>query len=150
MANILPPKVKIYVACDHAGLGLKNQLIAGLPELNWQDLGTNDSASVDYPDYADRVAIAIKTDPAAMGLLVCGSGQGMAIRANRHKHVRAALCWSIQVAELSRAHNDANVLCLGARVIDPKTALDIAQKFFSTPFEGDRHARRVEKLARDC
>jgi ribose 5-phosphate isomerase B len=150
MANNLKSKTKVYAACDHAGLELKKHLIANLPTLEWVDLGTNDGTSVDYPDYADRVAEALKKDPKALGLLVCGSGQGMAIRANRHKHLRAALCWNKNVAELARAHNDANVLCLGARLIAPDLAHEIATQFFTTSFEGDRHVRRVEKLARDC
>jgi ribose 5-phosphate isomerase B len=146
--------VKIYAACDHAGLELKKYLITNLPRqsglthIEWVDLGTNDSASVDYPDFADRVAGALKKDPESFGLLVCGSGQGMAIGANRHKHIRAALCWAPNVAELARGHNDANVLCLGARLIEPLLALQIATQFYKTNFEGDRHARRVEKLAR--
>lgn len=148
--------LKVYVACDHAGLELKKHLIdhlsqqSGLPPLEWVDLGTHDTASVDYPDFADQVAEALNKDPHSWGILVCGSGQGMAIRANRHKHIRAALCWAPNVAELSRAHNNANVLCLGARLLEPNLALQIAAKFFTTPFEGDRHARRVEKLSRGC
>ncbi len=142
--------LKCYTACDHAGLDLKNKIIQSFSFIEWIDLGTKDSASVDYPDYADKVAAALKKDAGAFGLLVCGSGQGMAIRANRHPHIRAALCWKEEVASMARAHNNANVLCLGGRLIEPALALNIFNAFLKTPFEGDRHARRVEKLSREC
>lgn len=151
MGNKSTQSLKVYAACDHAGLALKNHLLSVFAnQFQWVDLGTTDPTSVDYPDYADRVAEALKEDPQAMGLLVCGSGQGMAIRANRYRHVRAALCWTEEVAKLSRGHNDANVLCMGARLVAPALAERILTEFFATSFEGDRHARRVEKLAREC
>jgi ribose 5-phosphate isomerase B len=151
MAHKQTPPLKVYAACDHAGLELKNHLLKLFAnQFHWIDLGTHDPTSVDYPDYADRVAEALKQEPQAMGLLICGSGQGMAIRANRYRHVRAALCWNEEVAKLARAHNDANVLCMGARLLTPATAEKVLMQFYSTPFEGDRHVRRVEKLAREC
>jgi ribose 5-phosphate isomerase B len=138
---------KVYIASDHAGFHFKNKLIQSLKEYDWYDLGTDSDTSVDYPDYADKLAEKLKTEN-AFGLLICGSGQGMVMRANRHKHIRAALCWNEDVAELARAHNNANVLCLGARLIDENLAPQIVKKFISTPFEGGRHVRRVEKLSR--
>lgn len=143
---------KIYIAADHAGFELKAHLISHFPELKIEDLGTFDSSRVDYPDYADRVAQKIVADPSAMGILVCGSGQGVAMRANRYSGIRAALCWNEEVAEVARAHNDANVLCLGARFISAPLAESILKKFLNTQFEGGRHQGRVEKLSRaiDC
>jgi ribose 5-phosphate isomerase B len=143
---------KIFIACDHAGLPLKNALIAANTKIKWQNLGTNDDTSVDYPDYAARLAEELKksANARALGVLICGSGQGMAIKANRYKHIRAALCWSTEVAELSRAHNNANVLCMGSRLIATNLACEIFDTFIKTPFEGGRHERRVTKLSEDC
>jgi ribose 5-phosphate isomerase B len=149
-------KKTIVIACDHAGLPLKKHLMAKFPQINWVDLGTNDETSVDYPDYADKVSKAIseKGTPAPgsadftpLGVLICGSGQGMAIKANRNPNIRAALCWTPEIAQLARAHNNANVLCLGARVMDHAVCEKIFETFISTPFEGGRHAGRVQKLS---
>lgn len=155
--------MKILVGCDHAGLDLKLKVMAALPEIEWQDLGTYTPDSIDYPDYADKVCEKITaqeldnqkkniTDPldaATLGLLICGSGQGMAIRANRYPQVRAALCWTEDVAQVSRQHNNANILCLGARFIALDLAVKILKVFLQTKFEGGRHQRRVEKLSAD-
>lgn len=135
----------LYVACDHAGLELKEHLQKAITELPWNDLGTYSKESVDYPDYAAKLCPLIE-GPGSLGVLICGSGQGMAIRANRFPHIRAALCWSNEVARLARAHNDANVLCLAGRLTDLKSAEEILMTFLSTPFEGGRHQQRVEKL----
>jgi ribose 5-phosphate isomerase B len=135
----------LLIASDHAGLELKTALLRALPTLPWQDLGTHSTESVDYPDYADKVCALVRA-PTHVGVLICGSGQGMAIRANRHRDIRAALCWHEEIARLSRAHNDANVLCLGARTMDFKACERILTTFLTTSFEGGRHTPRVEKL----
>lgn len=155
--------MNIFVGCDHAGLDLKLKVMAALPELNWKDQGTFNGDSVDYPDYADKVCKEIvqvelqnqKTtvqdslQGSAMGILICGSGQGMAIRANRYPQVRAALCWNEDIARLSREHNNANILVLSARFTSPDLAVKMIKEFFKTSFEGGRHQRRVEKLSTD-
>lgn len=135
---------RILVASDHAGLELKSRLMAGAPDLPWVDLGTHGPESVDYPDYAS--ALCEKMDDRSIGVLICGSGQGMAIKANRYPKIRAALCWSPEIAALARGHNNANVLCLGARVIPYPLAAEILKRFLDTPFEGGRHLGRVDKL----
>jgi len=135
----------LYVACDHAGLEMKEHLQKSITELPWNDLGTYSKDSVDYPDFAVKLCPLIDGS-ASLGVLICGSGQGMAIRANRFPHIRAALCWNNEVARLARAHNNANVLCLGGRLIDFKMAEEVLITFLSTAFEGGRHQSRVEKL----
>ncbi|MCX7674865.1 MAG: RpiB/LacA/LacB family sugar-phosphate isomerase, partial [Bdellovibrionaceae bacterium] len=111
------------------------------------DLGTTEGmTSVDYPDYADKLAVALQKDPQGVGVLVCGSGQGMCMRANRYPHLRAALVWSKEVARLARAHNNANVICLGGRLTPPEEAWSWLQVFLDTPFDGGRHEQRVQKL----
>lgn len=137
---------EILIASDHAGFDLKQHLIAHFPNLKWRDLGTYSTESVDYPDYATKLAEDLKKNPDGLGVLVCGSGQGMAIRANRFNHIRAALCWNEEIAGLARAHNDANVLCLPGRQIDAALANKILNRFLQTPFEGGRHQKRVDKL----
>lgn len=139
---------RIVVGADHAGLPLKQPLVAWLRERGWDvdDLGTHDAASVDYPDYAHRVASAIAAGEHSLGLLVCGSGVGMSIGANRHAGVRAVVCSEPYSAAMARAHNDANVLCLGARVVGVGLAETILAAFLHGAFEGGRHARRVAKL----
>lgn len=138
----------IAIAADHAGVKLKENVKDQLEELgfNVQDLGTHSTESVDYPDFADALAGTIKDGDAEMGVLICGSGIGISIAANRHKHIRAALCHSEMAARLARQHNNANVLVLGSRTTDEKTALACVKIFFSTEFEGGRHEKRVEKL----
>jgi ribose 5-phosphate isomerase B len=139
----------IAIASDHAGVELKDQLKDHLTSLGHDviDLGPENAASVDYPDYADKLAAALKAKHAEQGVLVCGSGIGIGIAANRHRHIRAALCHDGLSAKLSRQHNDANVLVLGARLIGSDTAKDCATIFFSTAFEGGRHQNRVNKLS---
>ena len=138
----------IAIASDHAGFTLKEKLKAELIALGFSplDLGTHSEDSVDYPDLANALADAMKAGKAARGVLVCGSGIGISIAANRHAHIRAALCHSAETARLSREHNDANVLALGARIVDEPTAKAALKVFFSTPFAGGRHATRVAKL----
>lgn len=147
---------KIFIAADHAGLPLKKSLIELNPNLPWQDLGAYDEASVDYPDFADKVALKLNplSDKFKMektcGVLICGSGQGMAIRANKYKHIRAALCLNPEIAKLAREHNDANVLCLGSRFTNSEMAQEILNIFLKTTFAGGRHEQRVAKLSKNC
>lgn len=139
----------IALASDHAGFALKRVLKEKLERDGYAvlDLGTNGADSVDYPDFADRLADALKKGQAARGVLVCGTGIGISIAANRHRHIRAALCTDTTAARLARGHNDANVLVLGARLIGEETALDTLGAFLATGFDGgERHARRVGKL----
>jgi ribose 5-phosphate isomerase B len=138
----------LLIASDHAGFPLKERLKAALGRLGiaWQDLGTDSEASVDYPDFAHRLACAIERGEAQRGILVCGTGEGMAITANRHPNVRAAVVWNEDTARLSRQHNDANVLALGGRTTDPDLAERLLAIWLATPFEGGRHARRVDKI----
>ncbi|MGD9537930.1 MAG: ribose 5-phosphate isomerase B [Alphaproteobacteria bacterium] len=139
----------IAIAADHAGLPLKAALVPALERkgLRVLDLGTMSDASVDYPDYADALACRIEAGEVERGVLICGSGIGMSIAANRHRAVRAAVCRDAESARLARQHNDANVLCLGARLIAADDAKACLEAFLDTPFEGGRHARRVAKLA---
>lgn len=139
----------VALASDHAGFELKQVLIEFLSAKGQAiiDLGTNGSQSVDYPDFADRMADALEAGKAQAGILICGTGVGISIAANRHRHVRAALCHDVTSARLSRAHNNANVLAMGARTTGPAVAIDCAEAFLAGPFEGGRHQRRVDKLS---
>jgi len=140
--------VKIVVGSDHAGFELKQIIIEHLSErnMNYEDFGTNCLDSVDYPDYAKKVAEEVSSKDLIMGILVCGSGQGMAMTANRFKNVRAAICHNSDVAKVTRQHNDANVLCLGSRFIDISEAIKCVDVFLSTDFEGERHLKRINKI----
>jgi ribose 5-phosphate isomerase B len=141
-------KPVIAIASDHAGFELKASLKEVLKDYasNVIDLGANSTDSVDYSDYGNALADAVLSGRAEKGVAICGSGIGISISLNRHKGIRAALCTDGRLAALSRQHNDANVLCLGARIIDLNTAKDCIKQFFTTGFEGGRHAKRVEKL----
>ncbi|MGB4106215.1 MAG: ribose 5-phosphate isomerase B [Alphaproteobacteria bacterium] len=143
-------KTKIAIASDHAGFELKQAVVRHLGAENVLDLGTNAVDSVDYPDFGYAVAKAIEEGKTAQGIVICGSGIGISIAANRNPAVRAALCMSAEMAKLSRQHNDANVLALGARLIDEKTAFECVDAFLNTKFEGGRHEKRVEKLKGCC
>lgn len=138
----------IAIAADHGGVDLKSSIISALDDQGFSliDLGTDGSSSVDYPDYAYAVCDAIRTGKAQSGILVCGSGIGMSIAANRYPDIRAALVHDRLSTELCRQHNDANVLCLGARLLGEATALDCVKAFVTTEFEGGRHQTRVDKL----
>ncbi len=138
----------VLLAADHAGYELKQDLAQHLADLGYEavDLGTDSSDSVDYPDYAHRLAAAIERGEADRGILICGAGIGMSIAANRHAGVRAANCLDERMAALAREHNDANVLCLGSRLFDRDQAKKILWTFLETPFGGGRHGRRVEKI----
>lgn len=153
--------MKISIGCDHAGLELKNKLISTLTDINWNDCGTFSSDSVDYPDFADKVCRAVTHATnkeislvdaikiSEMGILICGSGQGMAIRANRYTQIRAALCWNDEVTKLSREHNNANILCIGAKFVSYEEAVKMIHTFMQTPFSEGRHTQRVIKLSSD-
>jgi ribose 5-phosphate isomerase B len=140
--------MKILVGGDHAGLALKQPLVAFLRQrgLEVEDVGTHDPTSVDYPDYAHRVARGVRAGEAPLGLLVCGSGVGVSIAANRHEGVRAVVCSEPYSAAMARRHNDANVLCLGARVVGLGLAESIVVAFLDNEFEGGRHEKRVAKI----
>ena len=140
--------MKVIIASDHAGLELRRELIQALASLGAEveDLGPATAESVDYPDYARQVARAVGEGRAERGVLVCGTGMGMAITANKYPGIRAALCTDEFVARMSRAHNDANVLCLGQRVVGAGLARSILEAFLHTPFEGGRHQRRLDKI----
>ena len=135
---------KIFIASDHAGYNLKNSIISKFKKIN--DLGPKSKDSVDYPDYAHKVARRVKLSKSNVGILICGSGMGMAIAANKNKNIRAALCYSKKNTKLSRLHNNANIITLGERLIDKNKAISLIKIFLSTKFEGGRHLRRVKKI----
>lgn len=139
---------KILIASDHAGIQLKNAIKKWLYALgrNVEDLGVNSPESVDYPDQAHYLATKIEKGEATRGILVCGTGVGMCMAANRHPGVRAAVVSDIFSAKMSRSHNDANVLCLGERVITPSMAEELVKAWLETPFEGGRHTARIKKI----
>ncbi len=140
-------KLQIAVGADHAGFNYKELIKSFLPDSEITDFGTNSATSVDYPDFAHPVASAVERGEATFGILVCGSANGVAITANKHQGIRAAICWTEELAELARLHNNANVLCIPARFVSIETAEAIVKKFLSTPFEGGRHADRVNKIS---
>lgn len=147
MANNYLLAKRIYIASDHAGFELKKYLINSLKKNNIEiiDLGCDSAKiSVDYPDYSNKLCEKISEND--FGILICGSGVGISISANRHKKIRAALCFNKAVAKLARSHNNANVICLGARFLKKKYALAICKTFFTQKFDGQRHVARVEKL----
>jgi ribose 5-phosphate isomerase B len=138
----------IVIASDHAGVELKARLLDVVRDAGREvrDLGPFDTQSVDYPDFAHRVGDAVASGEADIGILICGTGIGMSMSANRHPGVRAALCHDAFTAEMARRHNNANVLCMGGRVTGAGVAEQIVRIFLDTPFEGGRHLRRVEKI----
>ncbi|ADO73382.1 ribose 5-phosphate isomerase B [Stigmatella aurantiaca] len=140
--------MKIILASDHAGFELRQELVAALRErgASFEDAGPPSRESVDYPDFALKVARAVASGEYALGVLVCGTGIGMSIAANKQRGVRAALCSTEFEARMARAHNDANVLCLGQRVVGAGVARSILDAFLATPFEGGRHEKRVQKI----
>ena len=140
---------KVAFASDHAGYELKGVLEAYMREKGYEivDFGTYSSESCDYPDYAHPCAAAVENAEADFGVILCGTGNGISMTANKHQGVRAALCWDVPLAELARQHNNANILALPARFISEELALKITDAFFHTDFEGGRHERRVQKIA---
>ena len=140
-------KKTIVITSDHAGFELKEFLIASLIEkYKVIDFGCYVKESVDYPDYAHKLAKTVKKNSKTIGILVCGSGQGMIMAANKHKNIRAALCYDAKSAKLSRLHNDANIITLGSRLISKKKAIKCLNIFLKTEFEGGRHNKRIKKI----
>jgi ribose 5-phosphate isomerase B len=139
---------KIFISSDHAGFSLKETIKDYLKrkKITFQDLGPKNDSRVDYPDYAHRVAKRVKLSKNNIGILVCGSGTGMNIAANKHKNVRAAQCFNLKSTKLSRLHNDANIITLGSRLITKKNALKFVGVFLSTKFDGGRHLKRLKKI----
>ena len=139
---------KIFISSDHAGFKLKEfiKIYLSKKKLSFQDLGPNNGNKVDYPDYAHKVAKKVKTNKNHVGILVCGSGTGMNIAANKHKNVRAAQCFNVKSTKLSRLHNDANIITLGSRLLSKKNALKFVDVFLNTKFEGGRHTKRIRKI----
>jgi len=138
---------KFAIASDHAGFSLKQELQNDLgKDFDFVDLGTDSAASVDYPDYAHKMAEFLKDNPEYLGILICGSGIGISITANRHKHIRSALCHNAEIAGLAREHNNANILVLGARFINIAQAKEMLVTFAKTKFTGGRHQERIQKI----
>ena len=139
---------KIFISSDHAGYNLKEQIKKKFyNKFLFQDLGTNNAkTSVNYPDYAHKLSKKVSNNTKNVGILVCGSGMGMSMAANKHKKIRAAVCYSVKNAKLSRLHNNANIITLGSRLIKKNTAFKCIEVFINTKFEGGRHKKRVKKI----
>lgn len=144
--------LKIGIACDHAGYEMKEFLVGYLDRKGYDvhDFGTYSEESADYADYAHPLAFAIENGELPQGIALCGSGNGISITLNKHQEIRSAICWTPELAELARKHNDANVCTLPARFIDNSTALEIVDAFLATKFEGGRHIKRLEKIPVDA
>ena len=140
--------MKFFIASDHAGFELKEQVKAWLESkgLSYQDFGTHSTDSCDYPDYAHPMAQAVEAGNVYPGIAICGTGNGIGMTLNKHQGIRAALCWNAEIAQLARAHNDANVLVMPGRFISWDEAEKILEVFFATEFEGGRHQRRIDKI----
>ncbi|MFB6457745.1 ribose 5-phosphate isomerase B [Chitinophaga sp. Hz27] len=147
--NTFNPVLPVAIGSDHAGFEYKEEVISFLEAkgLKVKDFGTYTKDSVDYPDYAHPVATAVERGEASFGILVCGSANGVAITANKHQGIRAAICWGEELSRLARSHNNANVLCIPARFVDIPVATQMVEIFINTPFEGGRHQDRVRKMA---
>ena len=141
--------MKVAIGSDHAGFDYKSYLIGKMKKMGWDisDMGTTSSASVDYPDFAHPVASAVANKLVDFGVLICGSGNGVCMTANKHEGVRAALCWNVEVAEVVRLHNDANIICMPARFVSKVTAGKMLKTFAETKFEGGRHQNRINKIS---
>jgi ribose 5-phosphate isomerase B len=141
--------MKIAIGADHAGFEYKELLMKQLSKLGHEsiDFGTYSLDSVDYPDFAHPVANAVEKKEFELGVLICGSANGVAITANKHQGIRAAICWNEELASLARQHNNANIVCIPARFVSPDLAEKILAKFLATPFEGGRHEKRVNKIS---
>lgn len=137
----------IAIGGDHAGFEFKQQLLDFLKDMQVKDFGTFSSESADYPDFAHAVATSVESGESTFGILICGSANGVAITANKHQGIRAAICWKEELAEVARTHNNANIVCIPARHISIELAKTIITKFFESEFEGGRHATRVDKIA---
>ena len=139
---------KIFISSDHAGFKLKESIKIFLNKQNYKyiDLGPNNDSRVDYPDFAHKVAKKVKINKNHVGILICGSGMGMNIAANRHKNIRAAQCFNLKSTKLSRLHNDANIITLGSRLLNKKNVMNLVNVFLKTKFEGGRHRKRINKI----
>jgi ribose 5-phosphate isomerase B len=139
---------KIFISSDHAGFKLKENIKDYLNKNNYKytDIGPSNNSRVDYPDFAHKVAKKVKTNKANVGILICGSGTGMNIVANRHKNIRAAQCFNLKSTKLSRLHNDANIITLGSRLLKKNNVMRLVKVFLSTKFEGGRHKKRIKKI----
>lgn len=140
---------KIAIGSDHAGFHHKTAIVKWLKDHGYDvfDAGTDSEASTDYPDHIHPVADAVEQGDAKLGIILCGSGNGAAMTANKHQGIRAALCWNTELAALARQHNDANILAIPGRFVNEELALDMVETFLKTPFEGGRHQRRVDKIS---
>jgi len=149
MAYVFDSSKPIALGADHAGVAYKKEVIEWLEKKGYQvkDFGTYSTDSVDYPDFAHPTATSVEAGEAAFGILFCGSANGVAITANKHAGIRAGLCWQTDVAELTRLHNDANMICIPARYVSIELAKEMIEKFMSTAFEGGRHQNRVQKIS---
>jgi len=155
VAHLLPLKPRkkimkhIHIGADHAGFALKAKLNDYLREkgMEVKDHGTFNEESVDYPDYSHLVATAVEAEEGVPGILICGSANGVAMAANKHQKIRAAICWTEEIATLARTHNDANILCIPARFVSEELAIKMVDRFLETTFEGGRHQKRVSKIA---
>lgn len=139
----------IAIGSDHAGFQYKTAIVSWLKENGYEvfDAGTDSEASTDYPDHIHPVAEAVEDGEAKLGIILCGSGNGAAMTANKHQGIRAALCWNTELASLARQHNDANILAIPGRFVDEELALDMVRIFLNTTFEGGRHQQRVDKIS---
>lgn len=140
--------MKIAIGCDHAGFEMKQAIIDFFNQnkIDFQDFGTFSTDSVDYPDYGHKVAEVVENKAFDFGVLICGSGNGINMAANKHKGIRSALCWKVELAEMARLHNDANILALPGRYISNEEGIACVKIFMSTAFEGGRHQKRVDKI----
>ena len=139
--------MKLSIGCDHAGFQLKEFLKLNFKEIEWLDKGCYSLDSVDYPDFAHAIATSIEGGETSMGILICGSGNGISMAANKHAGIRAAIAWKPELATLARQHNDANILSLPARFISEHEAIEIVKAFLESSFEGGRHQKRVDKIS---
>ena len=148
MAFVFDSTKPIAMGCDHAGIDYKNEVKNWLESQGYlvKDFGTYNADSVDYPDFAHPTATSVETGEASFGILFCGSANGVAMTANKHAGIRAGLCWVTEVAELTRLHNDANMICIPARFVSLSLAKEMIEKFMTTSFEGGRHQNRVNKI----
>jgi ribose 5-phosphate isomerase B len=140
-------QIKIAIGADHAGFAYKEMLRSYLTDYEVKDFGTYSADSADYADFAHPVAEAVENKEFTFGILICGSGNGIAITANKHQQIRAAICWENELAQLARLHNDANIICIPARFVSEGLAREMVATFLSTAFEGGRHQKRVEKIS---
>ena len=149
MAYVFDPSKPIALGADHAGVAYKKEVIEWLENKGYQvkDFGTYSTDSVDYPDFAHPTAASVETGEAAFGILFCGSANGVAITANKHAAIRAGLCWLPEIAQLTRLHNDANIICVPARFVSVESAIEMIDVFMTTAFEGGRHQGRVDKIS---